>query len=380
VIHPLQRVSRTRWILLSLILLAPVVSMLLLGQITPARGVAVTTYSGSAYTLAEYPAPFISTNSSLPSTYVILPSSSPHGPCGAAHTMDTMGGVVIAYRLGIEKEKNGGLGTLKTAMDGYSYISTYDAQAATVTMTETLSNLIVIGGPGINQITYYANELRDAAWAQALPVLYVKDGAGDALYVQSSGHAYRIETDGAGHVTADYGVIQIFRDLSRHVLLVYGLGGEGTRAAANVLADFSNWDLTGIAVIVKYYDSDGDGYLDTTAIVEDVAPPSVTIGIYHEAACLTDVTAIDWGDIEAGASKTVTVYVKNLGETAVTLALDTQNWSPPEAQTYMSVDWDYGGGLLDPDAVLPVQLILTVSPEIMDITTFSLEIVIISEG
>jgi hypothetical protein len=379
-IHPLKGIPKVRWALLSLILLSTLVSTLILVNISPAGGVVVTTYSGSEYTLAEYPSPFISTDSSIPSTYVILPSSSPHGPCGSAHTMDTMGGVLIAYRLGIEKEKSGGLGTLKTAMDGYGYISTYDTETAKVTMTDTISNLIVIGGPGINQITYYSNELRDTEGVKALPVNYVRDGSGDYLYVPSSGHEYRIETDGSGSITADYGVIQIYRDVSRHILLVYGLGGEGTRAAANVLAEFSSWNLAGIAVIVKYYDSDGDGFLDATSIVEDVSPPSVTIGVYNEVECVTEVSSIDWGDIEAGTSKEVTVYVKNLGITSVTLSLSTQNWSPSEALNYMSVDWDHDGSPLDSDAVLPVQIILTVSAEITDITSFSFEIIIISES
>jgi hypothetical protein len=380
VIRLLKGISKARWALLSLILLSTLVYTLTLSNISPAVGVEVVTYSGSEYTLADYPSPFISTNSSTPSTYVIIPSSTPHGPCGSAHTMDTMGGVSIAYRLGIEKEKSGGLGTLKTAMDGYSYISTYDTENAKVTMTDTISNLIVIGGPGINQVTYYFNELKDGGGSNALPVNLVRDVSGDYLYVQSSGHEYHIEVDGYGTITADYSVIQIYRDEGRHILLIYGLGGEGTRAAANVLSDFSSWNLTGIAAVVKYYDSDGDGFLDTTSIVEDVPPPSVTIEVYHEAECINEVSSIDWGDIEAGSSKNVTVYIKNLGDSSVTLYLSTQNWSPPEAQNYMSVDWDYDGSPLNPEAVLPVSIILTVSEEITDITTFSLEIIITCEG
>jgi len=378
VIRPLKGIKKIRWALL--ILLCTLVLTLILGNVSPAGGVSVTTYSGSEYTLAEYPSPFISTNSSVPSTYIILPSSSPHGPSGSAHTMDTMGGILIAHRLGIEKEKSGGLGTLQTAMDDYNYVSTYDSENAQVTMTDTINNLIVIGGPGINQITYYSNELRDTEGAQALPVNYMKDVSGDYLYVPSSGNEYRIETDGSSNIIADYGVIQIYREQNRHILLVYGLGGESTRAAAAVLSEFSSWNLTGIAVIVKYYDSDEDGFLDTTSIVEDVQPPSVTIGVYEEAECITEVSSINWGDLEPGASKNVTVYVKNLGTSVTTLYLSTQNWSPSEAQNYLSIDWDYEGNPLDPDAVIPIQLILSVSTEITEIQTFSFEIIIISES
>jgi hypothetical protein len=379
-IRQLNGITKNRWALLSLILLSVLVSTLILANISPAGGVEVITYSGIEYTLADYPSPFMSINSTIPTTYVILPSSSPHGPCGSAHTMDTMGGVLIAYRLGIEKERSGGLGTLKTAMDGYNYISTYDTETASVTMTDTTSNLIVIGGPGINQIAYYSNELRNGEGTKALPVLYVKDVLGDYLYVQSSGQEYRIETDGSGNIIADYGVIQIFREQSRHILLIYGIGGEATRAAANILVDFANWNLDGIAVIVKYYDSDGDGYLDATSIVEEIAPPSATVGVYNEGECLIEVGSINWGDIEPGDSSNITVYVKNLGQTSVTLQLDSQNWSPSEAQNYLTLDWNYDGSILDPEAVQPIQIILTVSPNIIDITNFSFEIIIISQG
>ena len=379
-IRPLKGTKKMRWALLVMIILCMLVSTLIFGNVIPAGGVGVTIYSGSEYTLAEFPSPFVSTNSSAPTTYVILPSSSPHGPCGSAHTMDTMGGILIAHRLGIEKEKNGGLGTLQTAMDDYNYISTYNSENAQVTMTDTINNLIIIGGPGINQITYYSNELRDTEGDQALPVNYMKDGSGDYLYVPSSGNEYRIETDGSSNIIADYGVIQIYREQNRHILLVYGLGGESTRAAAAVLAEFSSWDLTGIAVIVKYYDSDEDGSLDTTSIEEDVQPPSVTVGVYEEAECTTEVSSINWGDLEPGASNNITVYIKNLGTSETTLYLSTQNWSPSEAQNYLSIDWDYDDSPLDSDAILPVQLTITVSTDITDIDTFSFEIIIISQN
>jgi subtilisin family serine protease len=218
-------------------------------------------------TLADFPQPFVNEEGYIENTFIILPISDPHGPCGAAHTMDTMGGVLIAARLGLEAIG----GMVRTAMDTYSYISTYDFDTAKVTMTDTTSNLIVLASPGVNQVTYYYNELKSANGNRVLPVLFLRDENGtDYLYVQDSGNKYYIEYDAEGRVTADYAVIQIYRDGDRWALLVYGLGGEGTKAAAMVLSEFDAWSLTGRAVIVKYYDSDGDGYLDTIQIVETV--------------------------------------------------------------------------------------------------------------
>ena len=136
-------------------------------------------------------------------------------------------------------------------------------------MTDTTSNLIVLASPGVNQVAYYYNEL-SVDQTRVLPVLFLRDAQGDYLHVQSSTNDYRIERDGQGQVTAEYGVIQIYRDGERSVLLVYGLGGESSMATAKVVSEFDQWGLTGHAMIVKYYDSNADGYLDTIAIVETV--------------------------------------------------------------------------------------------------------------
>jgi len=350
------------------------------GYLRSAMVSGATAYTGSEYTLGDLPKPFVMENSQGIKTYVLVPSSSSHGPCGAAHTMDTMGGVLIAYTLGVDSGKIDASEKLVTSMDSYSYLSSYNAENAKVTMEDVSSNLIVIGGPGINQVSYYYNELRDAEWNKVLPVVYVKDTAGDYLHVQSSGAEYRIERDIEGRVAADYGVIQIFRDGVRYALLVYGLGGEGTRAAAEVLSNYESWNITGRATIVKYRDGDGDGFLDTISIVETVEAPEVTIEIYHESGCTNPVSSVDWGMVEPGGSSNVTVYVKNLEDIGVTLYLTTQNWDPSEASQYVSLGWNYTGVALEPEECIPIELTLTVSANATGLTDFSFEIVVTGEG
>ena len=52
----------------------------------------------------------------------VVASSSPggHGPCGAAHTMDVMGGIMVAAQFGVDATG----GSLASTLD--DYISTYD--------------------------------------------------------------------------------------------------------------------------------------------------------------------------------------------------------------------------------------------------------------
>ncbi len=362
------------------ILFAVVVAFLFSGYLGPARVRGATAYAGSEYTLDVFPEPFVKNNSQGVQTYVLIPSSSPHGPCGCAHTMDTMGGVIIAYTLGVERGKANVSESLEASMGCYDYISTYDAGIAKVTMEDTTSNLIVIGGPGVNQATYYYNELRDEEWNKVLPVVYERGAEGDYLYVQSSGTEYYIERDQQGRVTADYGVIQIFRDGVRYVLIVFGLGGDGTQATAQILSDYKNWDLSGRASIIKYYDSDSDGFLDTMSIVESVEPPEVTVELYYDSECTNPVSSIDWEMIEPGTSSNFTIYVKNLCETSVVLSLNTQNWDPSEAALYMFLDWNYTGAVLEPGDSIPIMLTLSVSEEATGINDFSFEIVVTGEG
>lgn len=371
---------RTQVVLASLMLMLLVAVILLSGYLTPATVGGATAYTGSEYTLDDFPAPFVKEESPGIKTKVLIPSSSPHGPCGAAHTMDTMGGVIIAYTIGVESGKTGVALQLESSMESYSQISTYDTDTARVTMQDYTSNLIAIGGPGVNQVTYYYNELRDEEWNKVLPVLFERDQDGDYLYVQSSGAQYRLEKDGQGRLVADYGVIQIFRDGVRYVLIVYGLGGDASRMAAEIVSDFENWQMTGRAVILKYNDGDADGFLDTVSIVESVEAPEVTIEIFYDSGCTEPVSSIDWGTLEPGDASNTTIYVKNLGETSVLLYLNTQNWDPSEASQHITLDWNYTDSALEPDESIAVELTLTVSPDATDVTDFSFEIVVTGEG
>ena len=103
-----------------------------------------------------------------------------------------------------------------------------------------------------------------------------------------------------------------------------------------------------------------------------------TIGVeaYWDSDCTSEVSLVDWGMIEPGDSKNVTIYLKNEGNTTITLSLDTKNWDPPEASSYISLDWSYTGEQIDPDDVIQVVLTLTLSPDISGITSFSFTIAI----
>ena len=107
---------------------------------------------------------------------------------------------------------------------------------------------------------------------------------------------------------------------------------------------------------------------------------AVNVGVYWDQNCTETVTSIDWGMLEPGESKNVTIYSKNEGNTPINLSLNTSNWNPTEARNYMILTWTYSGENLQPDQALPTTLILTVDQNVTDITTFNFDIIIIGEG
>jgi hypothetical protein len=200
-------------------------------------------------------------------TAIVIGESKPHGPVGAAQTIDAIGGMLITERLARESLN----GTLKAALD--SWLVKYDPSTGNITLLDNTTNLIVVGSPGINALSYYYNSLRDSSGEPLVPVLFVANSAEsyNYLYVPNSGSNYKMEFDEQGKLVADYGVIMAFQDQSdRYVVMVYGLGSEGTLGACQILRDYDLWSLHGSAVIVKSYVDTPGNYPSNSSIVEVV--------------------------------------------------------------------------------------------------------------
>ena len=104
------------------------------------------------------------------------------------------------------------------------------------------------------------------------------------------------------------------------------------------------------------------------------------VEVYWDPECTLVVTEIDWGVLEPSDIATKTLYVKNTGNTDVTLSMTTENWTPANAETFIAVTWDAEGSTLKTGANMPVNITLNVSSSIKGISDFSLEIVITGGG
>ncbi len=106
----------------------------------------------------------------------------------------------------------------------------------------------------------------------------------------------------------------------------------------------------------------------------------VGVGIYWDSACTNETSSINWGIVDPGSSKMVYVYVRNEGNTAVTLSLTTQNWNPSSVASFMTLNWNYAGQTLLVNQVLRVRLTLDVSSTISGVASFSFDTMVIATG
>jgi hypothetical protein len=103
---------------------------------------------------------------------------------------------------------------------------------------------------------------------------------------------------------------------------------------------------------------------------------TIGVAVYWEDTCVNNVTRIDWGLIEPGASENVTVYILNSGTVPMTLNMTTDNWDPAAASTDIALSWDREGNAVNAQSVLQAVLTLSVSSSISDVSSFSFDITI----
>ena len=107
---------------------------------------------------------------------------------------------------------------------------------------------------------------------------------------------------------------------------------------------------------------------------------AVNVGVYSNGGCTQNLTSINWGTISPNSSKTMTIYVKNTGNTPITLSMTKVNWNPASANGPITITWDRESTTLTAGQVSTATLTLSVSPSISGITNFDVDIVITGTG
>lgn len=104
------------------------------------------------------------------------------------------------------------------------------------------------------------------------------------------------------------------------------------------------------------------------------------IGVYSDSQTNIPLTTVSWGTLQPGGSQNVIFYIKNEGNSATTLSLESSNWSSTAAETYLGLSWNDNGNPINPDAVVQITLTLTVDANIQGVENFNFDITIVGTG
>ena len=189
---------------------------------------------------------------------IAVGASNNHLPCGAAHTIDVVGTNLIVASLGHYAETRG----LDSMMD------TQAAHAVGSSIVlDVAGNIITAGGPAVNYIWRYYNDLG------TLPAYF--DMSTGEVYLPSTGSRYSMTNDyyqGPSKPVTDYAIVELYADGSRNVLLVAGISGYATYYASDWLqhetVDGTIQQYSAQAIILQLYDADGDPI---------ATPPTITV-------------------------------------------------------------------------------------------------------
>jgi hypothetical protein len=107
---------------------------------------------------------------------------------------------------------------------------------------------------------------------------------------------------------------------------------------------------------------------------------AVGVGVYWDSSFTNKTTAINWGTLDPGTQKSFTMYIRNEGNSAITLSQSTANWNPSGSSNYLTLTWNYNGQTINAGANIQVTLTLTVSASITGVNNFNFDIIIVGSG
>ncbi|MGA1975736.1 MAG: hypothetical protein ABSG92_08875 [Conexivisphaerales archaeon] len=183
--------------------------------------------------------------------------SAPHGPSGAANSLDTVAGMEVAEGMGAMKSSGYGQYFLDTD------VSVYNGTSGIVSyIYSPLNNIITIGGPGVNQVTYkyFANPFY-------APVYETFNSSSGKFDIISPTRTY-YESDWVNS-SADLVVLQSIYVVNegRYVMYLGGFGGPATRAACLIMelqgSGILPFTLQGRAMIIQWVDSNHNDKVDS---------------------------------------------------------------------------------------------------------------------
>jgi hypothetical protein len=103
---------------------------------------------------------------------------------------------------------------------------------------------------------------------------------------------------------------------------------------------------------------------------------AVNLGVYSDSNCNQTCTTLNVGTLNPGGTATQTIYIKNTGTIPETLTMTTNNWTPTDATSSLTLTWNRQNTVLDPGASIQATLTLTAAANTGDLATFSCDLTI----
>jgi hypothetical protein len=107
---------------------------------------------------------------------------------------------------------------------------------------------------------------------------------------------------------------------------------------------------------------------------------TINVQVFWDQACTQPVNNIDWGNPGPGDTVSKTVYLKNSGNSPLSLSLIIDNWTPSNSETYLTLSWDQEGNIINPSDIIKSNFSLEVSSNISGITDFTISLIIEGVG
>ena len=119
--------------------------------------------------------------------------------------------------------------------------------------------------------------------------------------------------------------------------------------------------------------------MSNTSVPNSGEIKGVNVSVYQNSACTIPLSSWNWSLLEPGSSTLKTMYVKNEGNTPMTLNMTTNTWTSGAA-TYVTVTWNRESYPLNPESSVQANVTLAVSPSVTGITGFSFTLVVTGTG
>lgn len=104
---------------------------------------------------------------------------------------------------------------------------------------------------------------------------------------------------------------------------------------------------------------------------------SVGVNVYWNSNGSNATTSFNWGMLDPDSTKSFIVYVKNEGNSVLTLSMTTSNWNPPSASQYMKLTWNVAGQAVNPGQIKQATFTLQVFANVTGINTFNFDVTVV---